>query len=360
VSEIRPLARAELAEIAELYRLVLPSEWSIPEHEGAAWFDRILFGDPWADAEIPSLVHVEDSGEISGFIGSHVRRICFDDRTIRIAASGPLVVHPTARSRAVGPRLWRQYVAGPQELTFTDGATDEAAQILELIGGQMLHPSSVAWARVFRPFSFMSSRALESRPHAKVASARVWPAADSLAARTVRYFAVPDARGMSTEPLTSELMLEHLPVVTRSLRLFPAYDKPFLDWLFAEFERNSALGTVVRRIVRDANARVLGWYVYFLRHGEGCQVAHVAARDRHAGDVLDALFADAFRHGGAAVQGRVEPRLLGPLADRGSLFRYSASGTHPLVYSKDPELLAVLASPQALLTRLDGELWLSG
>ena len=301
-------------------------------------------------------MHVEDSGEITGFIASHVRRMRFDDRTIRLAAGGPLIVHPKARNRAVGPRLWRQYLAGPQELTITDGASDEMRQIFELIGGQMMHPSSMAWARVFRPFSFMGARLLHFRPRAQALGARMWPTLDGITAKTVHYFNRPDGSSMTTEPLTPTLLLEHLPVVTRSLRLFPAYDEPFLDWLFAELHHNRTWGSPVRRLVRDGNARVLGWYVYFLLHGKGCQVVHVAARDRHAGDVLDALFADAIEHGGAGVQGRVEPRLLGALAHRGCLFRYSARS---LVHSNDPELLAVLAAGQALLTRLEGDWWMA-
>jgi hypothetical protein len=356
MSDVRPLAREEIPEIAELYRFVDNSDWRIPPAELPAWLERTLFEDPWADPEIPTLVHVDGSGEITGFIASHVRRMRFDQSTIRLAAGGPLIVHPRDRARAVGPRLWRQYLAGPQQLTTTDGASDEMRQIFELIGGQMLHPSSMAWARVFRPFSFVGNRLLHFRPRAKALGARVWPALDSLAAKTGKYFCAPHRSGTSTELLTPGLVLEHLPVVTRSLRLFPAYDEEYLDWLFAELHHNRTWGEPVQRLVRDVNGRVLGWYVYFLLPGHGCQVVHVAARDRHAGDVLDALFGDAVEHGGAGVQGRVEPRLLGALAERGSLFRFSARS---LVHSRDPELLAVLAAGQALLTRLEGDWWMA-
>jgi len=356
VSEVRPLARDEIPQIAEVYRFVERSDWRIPAPEVPIWFDRTLYSDPWADPEIPTLVHVEDSGEISGFIASHVRRMRFDDKIIRLAAGGPLVVHPKARNRAVGPRLWRQYLAGPQALTITDGASDEMRQIFELIGGQMMHPSSMAWARVFQPFSFMGARLLHSRPRAKAAGAHMLPTLDVITAKAVHYFNKPNGLGMTTEPLTPKLLLEHLPVVSRSLRLYPDYDEPFLEWLFAELHHNRTWGIPVRRLVRDESSRVLGWYVYFLLRGQGCQVVHVAARDRHAGDVLDALFADAVASGGAGVQGRVEPRLLADLAHRGCLFRYSARS---LVHSRDPELLAVLAGGQALLTRLEGDWWMA-
>ena len=357
MSEIRALAADDIDEIAELYRFVDNSDWRIPPREVPVWLRRTLFEDPWADPEIPTLVHAEDSGEITAFIASHVRRMRFDDRTIRLAAGGPLIVHPEARNRAVGPRLWRHYLDGPQELTITDGASDEMRQIFELIGGQMLHPSSIAWARVFAPFSFMGARLLHFRPRAKGASARLWARLDRLTAKSIRYFRRPEAVATtSTEPLTPSLMLEHLPTVTRLLRLFPDYDEPYLDWLFAELHHNRTWGTPVQRLVLDRTGRVLGWYMYFLLPGEGCQVVHVAAAGRHTGDVLDSLFADAVARGGAGLQGRVEPALLASLAHRGALFRYSARS---LVHSSSPEILAVLTGGQALLTRLEGDWWMA-
>jgi hypothetical protein len=355
MSEIRPMATNEIPQIAELYRVADESDWRIPPSEVAGLFRRILVEDPWADPEIPTLVHVEDSGEITGFIGSHVRRMHFDDTTIRLASCGPLISHPKVRDRAVGPRLWRQYLAGPQELTITDGASDEMRQIFELIGGQMMHPSSMAWVRVYRPFGFTGSRVLHQHQRSKALGERVWPGLD-LAARTLKYFRPPLAHSTTTELLTPQLVLEHMPVVTRSLRLFPAYDEVFLGWLFSELHDNRTWGQPIRRFVRDEKGRALGWYVYYLLRGEGCWVVQIAARDRHTGDVLDALFADAVEHGGAGLQGRVEPRLLAPLAHRGALFRYSARS---LVHSRDPELLAVLAAGQALLTRLEGDWWMT-
>ena len=167
MSEVRPMRPDEIPEIAELYRVVDRSDWRIPPSEITGFFQRILLEDPWSDPDIPTLVHVEDSGEITGFIGSHVRRMRFDETTIRMASGGPLIAHPKVRNRAVGPRLWKQYLAGPQELTIADGASDEMRQIFELIGGQMMHPSSIAWARVFRPFSFMGNRVLHLHPREK-------------------------------------------------------------------------------------------------------------------------------------------------------------------------------------------------
>jgi hypothetical protein len=85
-------------------------------------------------------------------------------------------------------------------------------------------------------------------------------------------------------------------------------------------------------------------------------VIQVAAQSRHAGTVLDSLFAHAVANGGAAVQGRVEAHVLAALAHRGAMFRYSARS---LVHSRNPELLGALTSGHALLTRLEGDWWMA-
>lgn len=72
--------------------------------------------------------------------------------------------------------------------------------------------------------------------------------------------------------------------------------------------------------------------------------------------MLDALFADSADHGGAAMIGRVEAGLLPALAHRGCFFRYSPRS---LVYTQNTEPLGTIASGQALLTRLEGDWWMS-
>jgi hypothetical protein len=360
MSEMRPMRREDLSQVAELYRLVDKSDWRVPPAELPEWLDRTLFGHPWVDPEIPSLVHVGGSGEIVGFVGSHVRRMRFDGLPIRMAAAGPLIAHPKVRGNAVGARLLRQFFLGPQELTITDGASDEIRQIFELLGGQMMHPSGVAWARVFRPWSYLGNRAMHANPQVrhrvKPWARRLLPLLDNPSEHLGGYFSPPAASGISDEPLTPELLLEHLPAATRSLRLTPDYDEAMLGWLFAELHRNRTWGVPELRLVRNARGRVLGWFIYYVLAGEGCRVIQLAAHERDEGAVLDSLFAHAVARGGAAVQGRVEPRLLPHLAARGAVFRFSPRS---LIFSKDSDLLGAVTSGHALLTRLEGEWWMA-
>lgn len=360
MSEIRAMRREEVHEVAQLYRFVDKSDWRIPPAQVPEWFQRTLFDHPWVDPEIPSLVYVEDGGEILGFIGSHVRRMRFDGEPVRMAAGGPLIAHPRVRNRGVGAMLWRRYMAGPQELTITDGASEEMRQIFELIGGQMMHPSSMQWVRVFRPFSYAGNRLLGARKLTRE-GVKPWarsmlPLLDAPTTRLAPPFHAPLAPGTSDELLTPALLLENLPSLTRSLRLVPAYDEQFLQWVFAELHNNRTWGEPQRRLVRGEDGRALGWYVYFLQPHESCQVLQIAAHDRHAGTVLDNLFAHAVAGGGAAVQGRVEAHILASLAHRRAMFRFSARS---LVHSRHADLLGAITSGHALLTRLEGEWWMA-
>ncbi len=360
MSEMRAMRREEIAQVAELYKVVDASDWRIPPAELAPWLERTLLDNPWYDEEIPSLVYVDDAGEILGFIGSHVRPMRFDGRAVRMAAGGPLIAHPKVRSQAVGARLLRRYFAGAQDLTITDGASDEIRQIFELVGGQMMHPSSMVWVRVFRPLSYAGNRAMQInlhvREHIKPRARRVLPLLDKPAERGLRYFKAPTNLTTTNEELTPELMLESMPLVCKSLRLFPDYDARGLEWLFSELHTNRTWGTPHRRLVRDSGGRMLGWYVYYSRRDEAAQVLQVAARERHMGAVVDDLFAHAVAHGSAAVQGRVEANLLAEVAHRGALFRFSARS---LIHTNDSDLLGAVTSGHALLTRLEGEWWMA-
>jgi hypothetical protein len=348
----------DVAEVAELYRLVDSSDWRIPPAEVPAWLMCTLFDHPWFDPDIPSLVYVDDSGEILGFIGSHVRRMRFEGEPVRMAVSGPLIAHPRVRSRGVGAMLCRRYMSGKQELTVTDSATEEMRKIFELIGGQMMHPGSMAWARVFRPASYLGNRVLHANVHVrhriKPQARKPLPLVDALTVRAIRYFNPPQSTETIDEPLTPELLIENLPLVTRSLRLIPDYDLEFLRWLFAELPQSRTWGTPHQRLVRDDRGRVLGWYVYYSLPGEACQVMQVAARDRYEGAVLDNLFAHAVGQGGAAVKGRVEARILPSLSHRGAVFRFTPRS---LIHCKDTDLLGAVTSGQALLTHLEGQWW---
>jgi GNAT superfamily N-acetyltransferase len=354
VSQIRPIRRADLAQVTELYERTMRAGPGTPAPGLAAYFERTLFDDPWADPNIPSLVFQADDDRILGFIGSHVRHLLMDERQARMACAGHLVSDPLHRHLGIGARLLRTYLDGPQDLTITDGATDVVHGMWVRLGGYALHPGSCAWFRMFRPLRAVGDIWLEVsgrqrlRPFLHATSA----ALDS----PMRRFTRPRARpaGVHAEELTPQTLIECQEEVLGDTRLRVDYDEPFLDWLFREMAGVATRGTLVRRLLR-ANDRLLGWYIGYLKPGGLSQVMEIQATRGKLGTVLDCLFADAWEAGSDAVEGRLEPALYEPLSSRGCWVHY---GARALFHSQDPDVLAAISLGRSALTRLDGEYWM--
>jgi hypothetical protein len=357
MSSTRSLERSDLPQVAALFELVARSGQPHPPAGLAGYFERVLVDQPWADSEIPSLVHVDDDGRIVAFQGSSTRRARFDGRPIRIGCAGQLVAHPDARHLAVGARLLRIYMKGPQELTVTDTANDQTRGIWMPLGGEAAHLSCIGWLRVLRPWRFAESYLRDRhKSQRRTSGVGLLRALDAATTKMVGRVSPPPAPAGHAEPLTPGSLVEHLPTLARGLRLHLDYDERYLGWLFDELAALTGLGTPVAQLVRSEAGHVIGWYVYFLALGGISRVLQVAAATRHAGEVLDHLLHHAWSNGAAAVLGRMEPQLVLPLADRQALLH--RAGSAALVHSRDPEILGAIASGRALLTRLDAEWWI--
>lgn len=359
MSGIRPLQRGDVPQVAALYERVMRSRTRVPPPGLGEYFERTFLDHPWADANIGSLVYEDDSGRLIGFIGSSARRLRFDGRPIRMACSGPLVADPDVGVQGVGVFLLRRYLAGPQDLTITDGATDLVARIWERLGGQTAHLSCIRWTRLFRPLRATADHFLAGSPgrsRLRRLARPVCAAVDALArlpASPFRPVARPKVVG---ESLTPDALLEHLPAFTRPLRLAPDYDGEFLTWLFHEMRAVKSRGTLTAAGVRDESRRLLGWYVYYLRRDGLCQVLQIVGKEGRVGEVIDHLFYSAQESGAPGLTGRLEPRLFAPLSERRCML-HRHRNLLALAHARDPAIVQAILSGQALLTRMEGETW---
>jgi hypothetical protein len=356
VSGIRPFLRSDGPAVARLYELVARSGATAPPPGLAAYFERTLLDHPWVDTEIPSLVMEDAQGEIVAFQGSHVRRARFDGATIRIGCAGQLVAHPRARSTGAGARLVQAYLRGPQELTITDGATGLMRELWTMLGGRMAHLSCLTWTRIFAPAQLAISRREDSRVSRWGPARAVARGLDRLPARSSRLLRAPTAPKLLAERLTPHELIEHLPRLSETSRLYVDYDRPYLEWLFRELGAVADRGHLVGQLVREpARGRVLGWYVYYLKAAGTAEVLQIAAAERDAAPVFAHLIHHASSAGAAAIRGRVEARILAALADRRILLRFTGEA---LVHSRSEAILGAVASGSSLLSRLDGEWWM--
>jgi hypothetical protein len=354
---IRPLERRDLPEVARLFQRVMRQAEVLDQAETVAFFERTLLDHPWADPEIPSLVHIQDEGRIAGFLGSHVRRLLFDGQPIRAGYVGHLMAAPDSRPRGmVGTLLLRRYLAGPQDASLTDTAGEPTRRMWEGLGGRLLPVRTIGWTRVFRPWELAADRLSNGLPTVARFVGRVSPVLDRASARTARGLLATSPPAATSEPLTTEALLRELPTLLKGTRLRPAYDEPFVDWLFAELDRLGPGRRCVRRLVSDAEGTALGWYVYLLAPGGVSHVLELAAPGASIEPVLVDLLHHARVSGSAALHGRLEPSLPQPLSGKRAPLTYRGGA---LAHSERHDLLDALDAPDSLLTRMDGEWWSS-
>lgn len=348
---IRPLERGDLDQVAALYtRIARPHEGATPRGLAEHFADTLL-DQPWADPEIPSLVYDED-GRIGGFIGTHVRRFELHGRPLRLAYGGQLVTDPGVRRAAVGLFLLRTFLRGPQDVALTDTAGEATRRMWTGLGGWPAELQSLSWFRIFRPLSILADYSFrERRPRQsahfaqRVAGAVDRPLSPRLAPRAA-------VNALRAEPLVPETLLEG--VAALAPRLGPAYDLPFLRWLLPSVASVASRGTLIANALHYRGS-IAGWYLYFLRSGGMSDVLQVVGLGGRVGEVVDHMFVDAQHRGAAMLRGRIEPRLLEPLARRQCLFRYNGGA---LVHARDDDVAAALSHPDSLLTRIDGEWWM--
>jgi Acetyltransferase (GNAT) domain len=354
VNTIHPLEKNDLPEIAALFELVMRSGSRTPPRQLAEYFGRIL-EHPWADPEIPSLVYVDQTGRIVGFIGSHVRRLRFHGQPIRVGVTGQFISHPDARNRAVGALLLRRYFAGPQDMTMTS-AVGDAARIWKALGGQVAYLGSIRWIRIF-DLAATAGYALERSGKArwKPVASPVFSAVQALANRLPAVSLRVPRPTTRAEDLTAEALLELLPSVSSQLRMYPDYDTQFLEWLFREMIEVRSRGDLVKRLIVGANGGPVGWYVAYLQPGGVSQVMQIGAKERDVETVLDHLFHDAQRRGVALLFGQLEPLVFEPLTRRRCLLH---PGGNLLIHSRHHELLDAVLTGQAMISRMDGEGWM--
>jgi hypothetical protein len=338
------LGRSDLPAVAELMAARLPG-WDQDE----SFLAETLLNQRWTTAELPSLVSVGDDGALHGFIGAQVRRFRLDGRELRGVCCSHLVA--VEGPGAAGALLLRRMLSGEQDLTWTDTATDEVARMWQTFGGQIDHARALDWMLVLKPVGWvrrMLTSGLRRRGSVReLAPARAIPLR-ALVPRSGEERADVSA-GIDGVDATASALAANIDEIARDTRLHVDYDEPVLDRLFTRIEATA--GPLVRRLVRQRGTTV-GWYAYLSRPGGTSRVLHLCGHTGALEAVTQDLIDDAHRRGSVALAGRYEPFLRAALFPRSPAFGFARL---PMIHSRDPEVISLLATNSSILTQLDGE-----
>lgn len=300
---------------------------------------------------LPSLVCETEHGRILGFLGVGTRHFSLGGRTIRAALSSQFVVHPEGRCRFIGVQMLREYLAGRQDMSFTDEANAMSQRLWVGLGGSVSPLQGIHWIVPLRPVRLACHRYIPAWAAQAISGAA--NLLDRVTPMVKGYSCSRNSSGLTSEPLSTKAMLACLNEATRQCELRPQYDCRSLDVLIEQASEKTKHGPLRRILLRDRMNQVAGWYLYHCKAGGLAEVLQIGYRENCPDDVVQHLAADARSHGATAVVGRLEPGLAQPLADRFCLLFRRKNAF--LVHSRYPEILSAIQSGSAFISRLEGE-----
>lgn len=347
MATIRPLERTDLPAVAALLRDHLDGTADVNEE----LLKATLIDDPWADPRTPSLVAEGAGGRPAGFIGAMARRMRAGNRDLRAVCCSHLVVTPEARSGATGALLLRRLMAGPQDLTWSDTASDVVLRMWRAFGGWPDHSRSSDWMLALRPGRWLAAIATSGARRRGVGRELIPVGALPLHAAGSRLLrrGMPEPDDVTGRSATAAEIADAAASVRAVTDLAAAYDAAYLEHTFAVIERT--LGHVEPRIVLRGGGPV-GWYATVDRPGGASRLLVLGA----TASEHDAVLADATRNararGRTVLAGRLEPQLEDPLRRRLAVLGLAR---RPVVHTRDPALRELLAGGSATIAQLDGE-----
>lgn len=362
MSRIRALEVTDLPVVAGMFQRVLRKKPSPAPASLADYMRRFYLDAPGCGEGINSLVHVDDAGSVSGFVGAHVLPMTFNGRKLHAAICGSLMVSNPEADPMAGARLLKAFLDGPQDLSFSETANDVATQLWTRLRGVVLPQYSLDWVRVIRPLGFAVSLAASRFGVVRVFSPLV-SAVDSLHNRRIK----PGTRNWSGiaagQPTTTPLrasqiegpeFIRLLDPLTNQFALRPDWEASSLDWILTDAGQKPDLGELVFASVASPSGSVVGAFAYYAKQGGIGRVLQVLARPGQAGNVVDCLVDHAAAHGVCGLRGRTQPLLMEAMLPRRIAFVPVAS---TVVHSRDEELLKTMTGSQAFLNGIAGEQW---
>lgn len=362
MSEIRPLDAADIPAVAGLFQRVFRESDARPPAALTTYLNRHYLEAPGCDPEIRPLVHVSGEGDVSGFIGVNALPMSHDGRKLRAAICGSLMVEPRGSDPMAGARLLKAFLAGPQDLSFSETASEVSAQMWARLRGVALPQYSLDWVRIIRPSAFMVELAASRVGAARLLSRLVGLVDRRLRGRMqdndLRWSGVPETwtvkGGLKVTEIDEAGFAGLFEPLTRQFALRPDWSAEQLTHIIDEAAAKPEHGDAVFASVLTPGGAPIGAFFYHLRPGGIARVLQVLAAPGQAGPVIDCLIGDAARRGAAGLRGRTQPALLEAMLGRRIAFTHLAS---TVVHAREQGLVDAFLGGRGFFNGLAGENW---
>jgi GNAT superfamily N-acetyltransferase len=329
-----------------------PPGKTLPKH-----FAEFHLANPWASPEIPALVYLE-KGKVVGALGVLPRPMEFRGRPIVVATTTVFMVDPQHQGEPVGARLLDRLLSGPQDLSWTDGASGHVKAGWTALGGYAADLYAFNWIRILRPFgtaSFGLDRLGRAgrwlKPVSRVAAVPLDLLLSNLPVPPLR----PPVSQYGRKLVSADELLDCITSIGWRESLRPAYSSPSFQWLMREAAK-AKYGDLRMVTVTNPEGVRSGWFVYYASPGGAAGVLQIGIRRRYDfKNTLAALFLDAWEQGSACIRGASIPQYLTALTEQHCFFRHPRDQV--LIHSRNQEIARAIRLGEAALARLDGTFW---
>lgn len=362
MSQVRPLQATDIPAVAGLFQRIFRDPGKAPPPALESYLRRHYLEAPGCDPEIAPLVHIASEGEISGFVGVNVLPMSYGSRKLRAAICGSLMVERRGSDPMAGARLLKTFLAGPQDISFSETASEVSAQMWSRLRGIALPQYSLDWVRIIRPSAFMLELASSRVGAARLLTPLVRRADRYLRGRMqdndLRWSGIPESwnvkGGLKVAEIDQAGFAALVVPLTAQFPLRPDWHEEQLAHIIAEAAEKPEYGETVFASVSTPGGMPIGAFLYHLHPGGIARVLQLLAMPGQAGPVIDCLIGHAARRGAAGLRGRTQPALLEAMLGRRIAFTHLAS---TVVHSRDGELVDAFLNSQGFFNGLAGEHW---
>ncbi len=343
---VRPFARSDVPEVAQLYNRAFRKSPARPSAELEAFFEDLFFDAPCqTDTPLSSYVCEDTQGRVGGFVGTHPRTLMLEGRRVSAAAYGQLMVAPELRGRGIAFKLVERFYHGGQEYSFCGSAAPATRAINERLGGINPAAKGLRWRKLLRPVRALARRLARARklgPLRHLAGA--WTAPLRLEGGM--------AQGEMPDLGAIESVYER---AFTAEQFHPIFEPDHVAWKLgraAVSNKRAMFSCVV-----DVGSGPIGWYVWFLAaDGRATVVEMLCAAGQHE-TVLRHLLRQA-RAARAESIGGLCHHPSEALAARSVGASVGRAESTFVFYSPNPRLLKNFPDGPQYLSLFDGEGWL--